>query len=131
MFLETSKDVLYLVIAFCVLWVTVFMCWMFYYVTKILRNTNEIAEEFRMKLHSLSEAINHVRDRVEQMSSLMTLLTGGFEGLVKRTISKKIKKTTDKGADALEKSAKQAVAKAKDAINKAMKKSTKKIKKKK
>ena len=68
----SSKDILYLVISFCVLWTTVFLCWMFYYVMRLLRNTNQIVEEFRVRLQSLTEAINYVRGKVEHMSSLMT-----------------------------------------------------------
>jgi len=124
--LETSKDVLYLVIAFCVLWVTVFICWMFYYMTKILRNASEITEEFRVRLEALSEAINHVRDKVEQMTSLMTLATGGVSGLMKRMATKKVKSVINKGTKAFDKAAKEAVGNAVKATKKKIKKVGKK-----
>lgn len=128
--LENSKDVLYLVIAFCILWVTVFICWMFYYLTKILRNASQIIEEFRIKLQTLAESISHVRDRVEQMSSLFTLGTNGLGGFMKKIASKQAKKIVDRGTDTLNKVAKEAVDKAVEATAKQATKITKKIKRK-
>lgn len=129
MFLETSKDILFLVIAFCILWVTVFICWMFYYVAHILRNANEIVEEFRVKLQMLTDTINHVRDKVEHMTNLMTLGTSGVGGLIKKLATKRINKTINKGTKVMNKAAKQAVDKAVKATAKKAKKAAKKIKK--
>ena len=89
--IETSKDILYLVIAFCVLWITVFLCWVFYYVTRILKNANEIAEEFRSRLQILTEAINYVRGKVENIHSLLNMAGGGMAGAVKDMVNKKAK----------------------------------------
>ena len=127
--LESSKDILYIVIAFCILWVTVFLCWMFYYVAKILRNTSQMVEEFRMKLQALSETINHVRSKVEHMSSLMTLGTSGVSGFVKKMASKTASKVINKSTDAMNKAAKEAVDNAIKKTANGMSKATKKIRK--
>ncbi|PIT87658.1 MAG: hypothetical protein COU31_01760 [Candidatus Magasanikbacteria bacterium CG10_big_fil_rev_8_21_14_0_10_40_10] len=129
MILETSKDILYLVIAFCVLWLTVFLCWMFYYLARLLRNASQIIEEFRVKLQTLNEAVNHVRGRVEQISSLMSLATGGIGGLIKKTISNQAKKMVDRSTGAANKAAKDAVDKAIKSTAKSMKRASKKMKK--
>lgn len=127
---ETSKDILYLVISFCVLWTTVFLCWMFYYVMRILRNANQIVEEFRVRLQTLTEAINYVRGKVEHMSGLMNLFTSGVGGLVKKAAINKAKDWMgadhdDDFADV----AKEAVDKAIMATSKKMKKAAKKVRK--
>jgi len=129
MYIETSKDILYLVISFCVLWITVFLCWMFYYVTRILRNTNQIVEEFRMRLQKLTEAIEYIRGKVEHMSGLMTMATSGVTGVVKNFVSKKAKEWIDKGTEKFDETAKEAVDTAVEATAKKMKKVTKKLKK--
>lgn len=125
--LVTSKDVLYLVISFCVLWVTVFLCWMFYYVTRILKNTNQIVEEFRTRLQVLTETINYIRGKVEHMSGLLTLATGGVTGLVKKVVTKKAKEWVDEASDSFNESAKEAVEKAVETTAKKMKKTASKI----
>lgn len=126
---ETSKDILYLVIAFCVLWVTVFLCWMFYYVTRILKNANQIVEEFRSRLQILTEAINYVRGKVENIHSLLNLAGGEVAGMVKNMVNSKAKAWINKGSNKMNTAAKDAVAKAVQAAAKKMKKVVKKIKK--
>ncbi len=124
-----SRDILFLVISFCVLWVTFFLCWMFYYLMRLLRNANKIIEEFRVRLQALTEAINYIRGKVEHMSGLMTLITSGASGLIQKVISKKTNEWMDTGSEKINKSAKEAVAKAVEETAKKMKKVTKAIKK--
>lgn len=126
---ETSKDVLYLVISFCVLWTTVFLCWVFYYVMRLLRNTNQIIEEFRVRLQSLTDAINYIRGKVEHMSGLMSLITDGAAGLVKNVINRKTSEWANRGSSKFNEAAKEAVNKAVAVTAKKIKKTTKKIKK--
>lgn len=127
--LETSKDILYLVISFCILWVTVFLCWMFYYAVRILRNASQIVEEFRMRLQALTDAINYIRGKVEHMSSLMALASSGVTGMVKSMVVKKAKEWVNRGTDTFNSSAKEAVEKAVEATAKKMKKTANKIRK--
>jgi len=127
--LESSKDILYLVISFCVLWVTVFLCWMFYYVTKILRNTSRIVEEFRLRLQSLTEAIHYIRGKVEHISGLLTMASGGVAGLVQKAVARKAKDWMDKSSSKTNEMAKDAVDRAVEATAKKIKKMTRKIKK--
>ncbi len=127
--IESSKDILYLVIAFCVLWITVFLCWMFYYVTRILKNANEIAEEFRSRLQILTEAINYVRGKVENIHSLLNMAGGGMAGAMKDMVNKKAKDWINKGSSKMNMAAKDAVDKAVQATAKSMKKTARKLKK--
>ena len=127
--IETSKDILFLVIAFCVLWITVFLCWMFYYVTRILKNANAIAEEFRSRLQILTEAINYVRGKVENIHSLLNTAGGSMAGVMKDMVSKKAKDWINKGSNKMNSAAKDAVDKAVQATAKQMKKTAKKLKK--
>jgi hypothetical protein len=124
-----SKDVLYLVISFCVVWVTFFLCWMFYYLMRLLRNANQIVEEFRVRLQALTEAISYIRGKVEHMSGLLTLITDGASGLLQKVIAKKTNEWVNTGSDKINKTAKDAVAKAVAETAKKMKKVTKSIKK--
>ena len=124
---ETSKDILYIVIAFCVLWITVFLCWMFYYVTRILKNANEIAEEFRARLQVLTETINYLRGKVESIHGLLSMASGGMAGVVKNMVSKKANEWINKGSGKFNSAAKEAVDKAVQATAKKMKKTARKL----
>jgi len=126
---ESSKDVLYIVLSFCILWVTVFLCWMFYYAGKILKDASRIVEEFRMRLQLLTDAINYIRGKVENISSLMTLVTQGAGALVKKVVAKKAGEWMSDAGDKFDSSAKDAVDRAAAAMSKGMKKAAKGMKK--
>lgn len=127
MLVESSKDILYLVIALCILWVTVFLCWVFYYVMRLLRNVSEIVEEFRLRLQALTDAINYIRDRVEHISDFMTVASSGVGGFVKKVVTKKANQWLDKSSAGLNDAAKDAVDKAVKATAKKMKKAAAKL----
>ena len=127
MLVETSKDILYLVISFCVLWVTVFLCWMFYYVMRLLRNANQIVEEFRLRLQGLTEAINYIRGKVEHIAGLLTMATSGVGGLVKKVVVRKAKDWVSGGAGKFDSVARLAVDKAVEATAKKMNKVAAKV----
>ncbi len=86
-----AQDILYLVISFCIIWATFFLCWTFYYLMRILRNANTIVEEFRVRLQTLSEAIDYIRGKVENISGLMNLASSGLTGFMKSRVEKKAK----------------------------------------
>ena len=125
--LANSQDILYLVISFCILWVTVFLCWMLYYLMRILRNANQIVEEFRVKLQVLTDTINYVRGKVEHISGLMTLLTEGVAGFVKKTVVNKASEWLEGREENFNDAAKAAVGKAVEATAKKIKKTAHKI----
>lgn len=129
MFIDSSKDILYLVISFCVLWVTVFLCWMLYYIMRLLRNANQIVEEFRMRLQNLTEAINYIKGKVEHISGLMTVAGEGVTGLVSKVVAKKAKEWMHDRSDSFNDAAKSAVDLAVEATAKKMKKTASKIRK--
>ena len=125
--LVNTKDILYLVISFCIIWATFFLCWTLYYFMRILRNANTIVEEFRVRLQTLSEAIDYIRGKVENMSSLMTLAGSGVTGFIKRAAEKKAKEWIDDSADGFNDVAKEAVDAAMGATAKTMKRVVKKL----
>ncbi|MBU0545832.1 hypothetical protein KKA13_01085 [Patescibacteria group bacterium] len=126
--LETSsRDILYIVLSFCVLWVTVFLCWTFFYFIRILRNALRIVEEFRTRIQFLTEAVDCVRGKVETMSEILSLVTNGVTGYVKKTAERKASEWINKGAEKMNESAKEAVDKAVEATAKKMKRMAKKL----
>jgi len=56
--IESTKDIFYIVLSFCIFWLTVFLCWGLYYIAQTFRQTNEI-------ISALRERVAHVTDIVE------------------------------------------------------------------
>lgn len=94
--LETSKDLLLVVIAFCVLWLTVFICWMIYYIAMLLKQAYDTTRVFKEKLEKLEGLIDFAKTKIEKSSSHLALVAEGIGQLAKYLIAKKEKKTKKK-----------------------------------
>jgi len=66
--LETSKDLLNLTIAFCILWLTAFLCWLIFYFAMIMRGINLIIERFTKTLEAMTAFFNKAKEKVENLS---------------------------------------------------------------
>lgn len=127
--LENSKDILYIVISFCIIWTTFFLCYMFYYAARILKNVNTIVEEFRLRLQKITETINSIQEKVEGISGILGMASDTAGGFVKKFIDKKAKIFVNDKMDDFGDMAKEAVNKAVNAAEKKVKKVVKKMKK--
>lgn len=132
--IENSKDILYIVISFCIIWATFFLCWMFYYAGRVLKNFNKIIEEFRMRFQQLTEAVTKVQEKVEGITGLVKMLFGGqkkatCEDDIKEFVAGKVKDFVDIGTASLNTAAKEAVDKAAEAAAKKVQHISKKMKK--
>ena len=135
--LNSSKDILYLVISFCIIWVTVFLCWMFYYLMRIFKDTSKIVEEFRVRLQSLTEMIKGISEKVEKVYGIVNLVSNGVGNFMNRKSRKREenedddeeKETFKEKTHRYEEAAKDAVDRAVEATADKMRKIAKKIRK--
>ena len=72
--IESTKDILYIVLAFCILWFTIFVCWAVYYVAMILREFKKIIADVRLKIELVEKFLMAAKERLESTSSHMKLL---------------------------------------------------------
>ncbi|RJR31625.1 hypothetical protein C4569_01545 [Candidatus Parcubacteria bacterium] len=72
--LETSKDLLYVVIAFSLLWVVIFISWALYYVIQILKNSSKMMKSLRQKMELVDDILKLVKDKLEKTSSHIGVL---------------------------------------------------------
>jgi uncharacterized protein YoxC len=91
-----SQDILYIVLAFCALWVTAFACWLIWQIAMILKNVNDTMTEAREKIAKIEEAITGIRSRFEKASVGLSFLADGVRKVIEYTIDKKFEKKTKK-----------------------------------
>lgn len=72
--LETSKDLLLIVIAFCILWLTIFISWLIYYVAMMLRNSNKMMASIREKMDMVDSILKLIKEKLEKSSSHLGML---------------------------------------------------------
>jgi hypothetical protein len=84
-FVNYSKDVLYLVLSFCILWLTIFLTWFIYYLIKTVKDFYSV--------------IKSAKDSVEQVENIVKLskekLLQAFSYISVSTLFKKIIKEVD------------------------------------
>lgn len=97
--LETSKDVLFIVLALCALWLTVFSCWLLYYCIKILRDASKVIDSVQDRLRGIEEAVHMVKEKIENASSSMRVVVESAAMVVKYVLNRRAKKAENEDAD--------------------------------
>ncbi|MFH1404650.1 MAG: hypothetical protein ABIH21_00950 [Patescibacteria group bacterium] len=85
----TPLDILYIVLAFCALWLSAAMFWLVWQVATMLRNVNSTIEEAREKLALIEQALTGMKTRFEKMTSLAGVMGEGIKALATHLIEKK------------------------------------------
>lgn len=93
--LDNSKDLLFIVFAFCALWLSAFISWAIYYVVKILKKTAEsmnkidvIVNKLESAFVALEESLFKVKEHVDKIVEMVQV----WNGTVGKWFAKKNKK---------------------------------------
>jgi len=97
MFLLTySQDILYLVLAFCVLWITVFLAWFIYYLIVTIRQFHKISQSVKKQVDQVEATITSLRQKINRSASYLSLIVDGIKKIVALTKKKQKKNRTAK-----------------------------------
>ena len=78
---ESSKDILFLVIAFCVLLFTGFVCWFIFYLIRIVRGANEMVQTIKEKVELVGDILESIRSKINSASSYFPMIAKGVSQL--------------------------------------------------
>lgn len=92
MFIETSKDLLFVILAFCILWLTVFMSWLLYYVISIVRDTEALVRQVKSAAEKIDNLAHSVREKFEHSAASLTLVAQAVKELVVWGMKERAKK---------------------------------------
>ncbi|MBI1908159.1 hypothetical protein HYS28_01940 [Candidatus Uhrbacteria bacterium] len=79
--LET-QDMLYIVLMFCALWFTAFLCWLMYQVVTIIRRAHEVLELVERKIDLLDRSIAGIKSKFDSGTSLFITVADALKRLV-------------------------------------------------
>lgn len=85
---ETSKDLFFIVLSFCVLWLTVFICWMLYYVAMLLKQGYDMTRRFQSLVEKISGIVDVAKGKFEKSTSHLGILADSVGQLVKFFIAR-------------------------------------------
>lgn len=95
MFIETSQDFFFLILAFSILTFTIFLCWLLYQAARVLRNANNIIENLMHKLELITDAVDYIREKVDGMSSNLGFIGSTVSGLIEKYVVGKLVNTLE------------------------------------
>ena len=90
---ETSKDLLYIILAFCILWFTAFVCWALYYIISVMRSVAKITDSAKKKMEMIDDILKLVKDKLDKGSNHMSILADSAIKLVGFVMEKQKKST--------------------------------------
>ncbi|MCD4705531.1 hypothetical protein K8R61_00430 [bacterium] len=72
--LETSKDVLYIILAFSILWLTVFISFILYYIVRIFRTAGKIINKTENTISKIDDLVDFLKSKIGKSTSHLILL---------------------------------------------------------
>ncbi len=85
----TPLDILYIVLAFCALWLTAALFWLMWQFGSILRNVNDTLELAQEKIARIESAITSIKTRFESLASMTGLMIEGLKRVLEFAGEKK------------------------------------------
>jgi len=80
--LQTSQDVLNIVKAISIAFVSVFFCWFMFYGIMILRQAFQVIRDVSEGISKAKEAVNSLKEKIDNSSVYLSLIGEGVKKLV-------------------------------------------------
>ncbi len=96
MIVETSKDVLWLALAFAVILVSVFLSWMMYYVILMLRDIRMMVHDTRDRMNRIEQFVGGFVERAEGFFGLVPLVGEGMKTAIGYLLDRREEKRSKK-----------------------------------
>lgn len=93
----TPLDILYIVLAFCALWITAAIFWLLWQMATILRNVNDTMNEGREVMRKVESALSGIQSKFETATSSLGVVVGLAAKVVEYMVEKKTGRKKGKG----------------------------------
>ena len=94
--LQTSQDLLLISLSLAVIWLTVFLCVVLYYLAMLLKEGYKIFEGWRKRMTRIDEILDLIKEKIGRTTSSLVLIAEGvkqaIEFLAKRQGEKRERK---------------------------------------
>jgi hypothetical protein len=92
MYLASSKDILFIVLAFVALWLAIFISWALYYLIGILRDARDTVNGVKKAADAIESAASHMKDKFGAFVGVIPVMAEGIRMLVERMGERKGRK---------------------------------------
>lgn len=91
----SPSDILYIVLSFCILWISAALFWFIWQAAQILRNVNTAVDEAREKIGKIETAITGIKNRFDSMTAPMGILVEGVKKVIEYALEKRAARRKD------------------------------------
>ena len=77
-----TQDILFVVLAFCALWFTAFICWLLYQVAMLIKRLHGLVDDVKVKLSELEEGISSMRRKFDGNIALISSIADGVKRIM-------------------------------------------------
>lgn len=77
-----TQDILFIVLAFCALWFTAFVCWLLYQVAMLIRRLHGLVDDVKVKLGELENAISSMKRKFDGNVALINGIADGVRKIM-------------------------------------------------
>jgi hypothetical protein len=77
-----SQDILYMVLAFCALWFTAFLCFALYHVARLAERMQELSAHAKEKIDDVMQSLSTIRMKIEGHVSAITSIGDGIRKIM-------------------------------------------------
>jgi cell shape-determining protein MreC len=88
-FLNYSKDIFYIVLSFCVLWITIFLTWFIYYLIKSIKDFYSVVESVKKSVEQVEKIVYSTKEKFQHGLSYLSLFTFLKDFVIKNNKNKK------------------------------------------
>ncbi|MBI4276385.1 hypothetical protein HY629_00940 [Candidatus Uhrbacteria bacterium] len=74
MYLDTSRDILNIVLSIAIIWLTVLLSWILWYILQIARGMRNVVEDIKDKVGVVGDVLHRIREKLESTSTYLGLL---------------------------------------------------------
>lgn len=80
---QTTQDLLFIILAFCILTVTVFLVWLLYYGIRIMRDISRVVKGVEDKVEKVGKIIDTAKEKIDHSAGHFILMVETIKELVK------------------------------------------------
>lgn len=77
-----SQDILFIVLAFCALWFTTFLCWLLYQAASLVRRIHAVVDEMKDKVMSLEETVMGMKRKFDGNIAVVNSVAEGLKRVI-------------------------------------------------
>ena len=77
-----TQDILFIVLAFCALWFTAFLCWLLFQAASLLKRLHGLIDDVKVKIDELQQSIVGMKRKFDGNVALITGIADGVRRIM-------------------------------------------------